>query len=74
MAEKKTFKVHCAECGRGFIVRFPLANPKQEGSGEVHVHCLHCEEDVMVRIPRKYIRKDHLIRGIKSLPTGGSAP
>ncbi len=68
MPENKTFKVVCAHCAKPFHVRFELADPAAEGSGEVVVACPYCEENVVVTLPRKYIEKDHLTRGLKSAP------
>ena len=73
MSEMKTFKVVCDHCDRPFHVRFPLADPEKEGSGEVGVLCMYCEKDVIVKLPRKYIEKEHLVRGIKSVPIDGGS-
>ena len=68
MAEQeKTFKVTCAHCQKPFHVRFPLAQPDAQGSGEVTVTCLYCAKNVKVTIPRKYIEADALVRGLKSM-------
>jgi RNase P subunit RPR2 len=68
---EKTFKVTCVHCQKPFHVRFPLARPEVEGSGEVAVTCLYCAKNVKVTIPRKYIETDHLTRGIKSMAVEG---
>jgi hypothetical protein len=64
--QDKTFKVECAHCQRPFHVRFPLADSEAEGSGEVVVACLYCNENVVINIPREYIEEDMLVRGVKS--------
>lgn len=74
MTEMKTFKVQCAECERWFHVRYALADPDKRGSGQVHVSCLHCEKNVMVTLPRRYIATEHLVRGIGSASAPGETP
>ena len=64
--ESKTFLVECAACGKDFRVRFPLADPDAEGESEKVVECLYCDEKVKVTLPRKYIREEHLLRGLPS--------
>jgi hypothetical protein len=65
-APEKTFKVLCAACQRPFHVRFPLASPEAEGTGEVVVTCLYCNEHVVVTIPRVYIAEEALVKGLQS--------
>jgi hypothetical protein len=48
-------EVLCAGCQRPFHVRFPLARPEAEGTGEV-----------LVTIPRVYIAEEALFRGLRS--------
>ncbi len=70
MAEEKTFRVTCAHCERPFHVRFALEQPDAEGEGEVIIDCLYCRKPVKIVIPRVYIEKDHLTRGLKSVSAG----
>lgn len=65
MAEEKTFKVHCDHCEKPFHVRFPLVSD-EDGEANVVVNCLYCREEVVVRLPRRYVEKEHLLRGIQS--------
>lgn len=64
----KTFKVICAHCGLPFHVRYALVRADAEGKGEVIERCQFCSKEVKIEIPRIYIREDHLLRGIKSVP------
>lgn len=66
---QKTFKVRCGHCSEPFFVRFPLAQPGVEGSGDVKVTCQYCQQDVMITIPQQYIEQDMMVRGLKSSPT-----
>ena len=75
MPEEKTFKVFCAHCERPFRVRFAPVS-EESGESEVAVNCMYCAETVMIALPRKYVRKEHLTRGLKSVasPPGAHAP
>ncbi len=67
-AEAKTFKVLCCHCGKTFQVRFPLAGSdpdKPDDAGQVSVDCLYCQKPVMIKIPRKYIAEETLLRGVR---------
>lgn len=65
MTQEKTFKVVCHKCGKPFHIRFPLTDPKAEGSGDVVIECPYCCESMIVAIPRKFIKEAHLIRGLE---------
>ena len=65
--QEKTFKVECPHCQRPFHIRYALADPDVEGSGEVVVTCQYCNENVMIEIPREYISEGMLLRGVKSV-------
>ncbi|MEE8587350.1 MAG: hypothetical protein V3T83_21125 [Acidobacteriota bacterium] len=71
MAEMHTFKVRCAECEQVFHVRYPLADPEEEGSGEQVVNCLYCKKEVKFTLPVKYIGQVELLRS-RSVQGSGS--
>lgn len=60
--EHKTFKTDCPHCKQPFTVRFPLADPKAEGTSDVAVECMYCERTVMIKIPTKYVGGVTMIR------------
>ncbi len=68
--QEKTFKVECPHCQRPFHVRYALADPNVEGSGEVVVTCQYCDKNVVIEIPREYIAEEMLLRGVKSVVGG----
>ena len=64
----KTFAVTCAACQQPFSLRQPLADPDAEGTAEVVVECLYCQERVKVVLPRRYAETETLMR-LKSVKT-----
>lgn len=78
--EEKTFKVLCAHCNKHFHVRFPLAqsdaDEEGEDKGKLVINCPYCGANVMITIPRRYIKEEHLmedylIRGMKAISARG---
>ena len=57
-----TFQVLCAHCKQPFHVRYPLADPEKEGSGEQVVDCLYCKKPVKFQLPAKYIGEVEVLR------------
>lgn len=64
----KTYKITCCHCKQPFHVRFPEVDPDAEGTGDVVIDCQYCGGKVVARLPRKYIRTEHMVRGLESRP------
>jgi phage terminase large subunit GpA-like protein len=71
MTEKrKRFRVSCPHCEKSFNVRYgvqDIPDDKQpDVTGDVAVDCLHCGKPCMIKIPRQYIERDHMVRGVRA--------
>lgn len=68
-SEEKTFKVVCPHCGKPFHSRHRLSRAESGRMAEVVVNCLYCGKAVMITVPEKYVPEEHLVRGLKGLPS-----
>lgn len=64
-SETKTFRVMCAECGKGFYVRFEVVDEAAEGKGEETVTCMYCKKQVKIPLEKKYMKEGELVRSRK---------